>query len=182
MGMRPPRITIGALMRLVVACGCGMAVLRYASPLWSDVTFGGTLLVLLTAVVAAVKGRHRTAWLGFAVFGWGAAIVLWGFAMHEAVSNEQATVRSMPSMTIPYTPLTGLLETLYPIVHYAPPNGAIKGVVVRAIPSGVVHASFQWIGHAMACLLFGCVGAITAIITEARCRMREHQADIRAPM
>ncbi|HEV3122345.1 MAG TPA: hypothetical protein VGY53_10595, partial [Isosphaeraceae bacterium] len=86
----------------------------------------------------AIKGRYRTAWFGFAVFAWGSATVLSAFAMHEAASNQPASVRAMPTQTIPYTPLTDLLDTLYPVLHYDPPAGSVNGVPVRAIRTGVV--------------------------------------------
>jgi hypothetical protein len=163
-------------MGLVFACACGLAVLRCASPFWSEVSAVAVTLVLLTATVGAVKGRHRTAWLGFAVFGCGTAVAAWAFAIHEAVSNEPASVRTVPSMTIPHTPLTDLLDTLYPVLHYAPPGGAVNGVRVRAIRSGVVYASFQWVGHAVACLLSGCLGSVVAVVFEARGGARPSQS------
>ena len=83
---------------------------------------------------------NRAAWLGFAVFGWGAALVAFAFARHEAVSNEPATVRTIPTQTIPRTPLSDLLDTLYPIVHHAAPAGFVEGAQVQAIRSGVVYA------------------------------------------
>jgi hypothetical protein len=166
--MNRPQTTLAALMGLVFACACGIAVLRNASPFWSDASAVVVTLVLLTATVGAIKGRHRTAWLGFAVFGWGSAVVAWGFAIHEAVSNEPASVRSWPSMTVPNTPLTDLLRTLYPVVHSHPPDGWANGVKIRAVTSGVVYASFQWVGHAVACLLAGCLGSIVAAVIEAR--------------
>jgi hypothetical protein len=168
MKMKRSQTTVAALMGLVLASASGMAVLRSASPFWSDVSVVVVTFLILNAIVGAIKGRHRTAWLGFAVFGCGFAIAAWGFAIHEAVSNEPATVRTVPSQTIPYTPLTPHLDTLYPVVHSAPPDGAVNGVRVRAIRSGVVYASFQWVGHALACLLSGCVGSIVALAVEAR--------------
>jgi hypothetical protein len=158
------RITLVGLMGLILASACGLAVLRYASPFWFEVVAGLTLFVFLTAAVGAIQGGHRAAWLGFAVFGWGSAIVAFAFALHDAVSNQPATVRSIPTHTMPRTPLTDLLDTLYPTVHYAPPAGAVNGVQIQAIRSGVVYASFHWIGHDLACLVCACIGAVVAAI------------------
>jgi hypothetical protein len=159
-------MTLVSLMGLILGSACGLAVLRYASPFWFKVVAGLTLFVFLTATVGAIQGQRgdRAAWLGFAVFGWGAAIVAFAFAQYEAVSNPPATVQSIPTQTIPRTPLTDLLDTLYPIVHHAPPAGFVEGVHVEGIQSGVVYASFQWIGHDLACLVCACIGAIVAVI------------------
>ena len=166
--MSRPQITIAGLMGLIFATACAISALRYSSPFWFDVVAGVTLFVLLTAIVGAIKGRYRTVWLGFAVFGWGFAIAAWGLAMHEAVSNEPANVRTWPTQTIPQTPLTDVLAALYPELHYSPPRGFTNGVEVPAIRMGVVYASYQWTGHALACLLCGCVGAVVALIAEGR--------------
>jgi len=88
----------------------------------------------------------------------------WAYAVHEALSNQPASVRTSPTMTIPHTPLTGILDILYPIVHHAPPDGVMGNLRIKAISSGVVYASFHWVGHALACLVFGCVGSLVAIV------------------
>ena len=162
--MKVPQTTIATLMGTVVAIACGIAVLRYASPFLSDVTLLIVLSSLLTSIVGSIHGRHRTAWLGFAVFGCGFAVAAWGYSVHEALSNQPDAVRTSPTMTIPHTPLTGLLDTLYPIVHHAPPDGVVGNLRIKAISSGVVYASFHWLGHALACFLFGCAGSFVAII------------------
>jgi hypothetical protein len=179
--MTRPKITIAALMGLVFATACAIAVLRYSSPFWFGIVVGVTVFVLLTSIVGAIKGRFRTACLGFAVFGWGSAIVAWGFAMHDAVSNEPYSVRTRPTQTVPQTPLTDLLGTFYADLHHAPPRGVANGVPAPAVRFGVVYAAYQWTGHALACLLFGCSGAIVALIIEAGEGRRDHETATAAP-
>ena len=174
------QISIARLMSVVALCALGLASVRYASPGFSDFVAAVTALTLLTATIGAFKGRSRTAWLGFATFGWGFALLAWGFAMHEAVSNVPARSRTIPPMTIsippmaiPITPLTAYLDELYPVVHHAPPRGMVNGTVVKAWPAGGIYASFQWIGHSLACLLFGLIGSAVAVFMDRVSRRPE---------
>jgi hypothetical protein len=67
----PPKLTIAALMGLVVLCAATFAALRTSSPYGASVMVSLTILVLLGSVVASLWGRHRAGWSGFAMFGWG---------------------------------------------------------------------------------------------------------------
>ena len=41
-------------------------------------------------------------------------------------------------------------------------------LVEKAVRRGFVYASFQWIGHELACLLFGGLGAAFALVVKQR--------------
>jgi hypothetical protein len=68
---RSPRLTIAALMLLIVVCAANFAALRTSSPYWASAMVSLTVLALLGSVVAGLWGRHRAGWSGFAIFGWG---------------------------------------------------------------------------------------------------------------
>ncbi len=148
--MMRSQISIAALMGLVLMCACGLAALRYPLPILADVFTGVTVFALLTATLGAIKGRSRAAWLGFAVFGWGFAALSWACAMHEAVSNEPARGHGFPTtMSVPLTPLTRWLDSPYLVMHQW---------------SDGTYTSFQWIGHALACLLVGLIGSGLGVV------------------
>ena len=160
------RHSIAGLMAFVLIIALGLASVRYASKLWEDIAALSALLVLSTATVAAWRGRSSAAWAGFATFGWSAAVLLWGAAMLDAANQPRATVGGIPA--VPATPLTGLLEALYPYLHHAPPAGEIVGVPVPAIRAGFVYAYYQRVGHIVACLLFGLLGAVVGRVVAGR--------------
>src|SRR5262249_44175143 len=68
---RMKRVSIAGVLGFVLAGALGFAALRAASGDWAAVMVTLTLLALLASIVGAVRGRGRSAWLGFAVFGWG---------------------------------------------------------------------------------------------------------------
>jgi hypothetical protein len=68
---RPPRLTISALIGLVAVSAASFAALRSSSPYTASTLVSLTVLVLLGSIVASLWGRHRAAWSGFAIFGWG---------------------------------------------------------------------------------------------------------------
>jgi hypothetical protein len=71
--MRAPRITIAAFMAFVMFLGVSFAALRAPTPLWSSAMF---TLAVATSGVALLglicrRGRARTTWAGYFVFGTG---------------------------------------------------------------------------------------------------------------
>lgn len=64
------RVSISGVLILVAILAVGFAALRQASGYWAATMVTLTLGILLASVLGAVMGRHRSAWLGFAVFGW----------------------------------------------------------------------------------------------------------------
>ena len=70
--MRRPRFTIASLLVVILFVGVAAAALRGATDAWDSGVFGGTLAILLAAVLLAIHrdGRRRAYWLGFVLFGW----------------------------------------------------------------------------------------------------------------
>jgi hypothetical protein len=66
------RFTLAQLMALVLCLGLCFAALRNADEFLASVTFTLTTMAISMALVGAFvrKGQARTAWIGFAVFGW----------------------------------------------------------------------------------------------------------------
>ncbi len=67
------RVPMLALVLVVGAFALAFAALRIASDAWYAATYTYTVFLLLTSVLAArfTRGRERSFWFGFAVFGWG---------------------------------------------------------------------------------------------------------------
>jgi hypothetical protein len=60
-------------MGVVLCVAVAFGALRNTSMLWASAAFTLTALVLLSAILLALRasGRSRSFWLGFIVFGWG---------------------------------------------------------------------------------------------------------------
>ena len=104
----------------------------------------------------------------------GFTVLVFAFAMHEAGANP-SHVRSYPTLTFPNTPLTSSLKSLFLVVHYQGANATVYGDLSEMLPDGAVHASFQWIGHALACLFSGLIGSAIALFMEARSKRDDGQ-------
>ncbi|HEX8203525.1 MAG TPA: hypothetical protein VF590_23820 [Isosphaeraceae bacterium] len=156
--MQGLRISIAGLMALILACGLGLAALKSVSPLWSSVTFTVALSALLVATLgAALRGRHRTFWLGFAVFGW-------GYALFSFAPGAETQIR-------PYLLTTRMLDALVPVLGVAPSarvyhmNPKTGGVSGWTGFSNQGH--YERTGHSLAILLHGLAGAVLAVLWAA---------------
>jgi hypothetical protein len=69
------RFSITMLLMVVAFCGLGLAALRAASGYWAALLVTLALIALLFATVAAVVGERKAPWIGFAIFGWGYAVI-----------------------------------------------------------------------------------------------------------
>ena len=69
--MRRIRFTIGSLLVVVLFTAVGIAALRESTDVWDNAVFGGTLAMLMLAILLAVHRmeRRRAFWLGFSLFG-----------------------------------------------------------------------------------------------------------------
>jgi hypothetical protein len=157
--MNRPRVTIAGMMTVVLILGVGFAALRYSTIYWASGVF--TLVVLLLSVATlgsiACRGRARATWAGFAVFGWiyfGTTFIAW--------PNSNG-VTAPPYLT------QALLESHPPaasdekvLIYDSAPTGirfsetpTFVGFTGRVI--NLLH--FRCIGHSLAAVLFGLVGA-----------------------
>src|SRR3954462_13313050 len=66
------RFTLAQLMAIMVYLGFSFAALRNADPFWASATYTLAIMMIAAALLGGFirKGRARTAWIGFAVFGW----------------------------------------------------------------------------------------------------------------
>jgi hypothetical protein len=120
---RTPRLTIAALMLLVVVCAATLAALRTSSPYWAAAMVSLTVLALLGSVVAGLWGRHRAAWSGFAIFGWGYFLLTFTSPFRDVVRphllTSVAIVESYrhlrPGLRVEMTELTLLSQAGMPI-------------------------------------------------------------------
>lgn len=106
------RVSIAALMLVVLVCAVAVAALRQASDAWAGGLLMLTLAVLGSAVFGAVYRREgrRAFWLGFAAFGWGYLALAMGPWFAEQVA--------------PKLPTTLLLNYAHACAHPEPPDAA----------------------------------------------------------
>jgi hypothetical protein len=70
--MRMPKLSIAALMGLVLITAIGFAALSHPTRLWAAVLFSAVSTILTVAVLAGLftRGPRRAFWAGFAIGGW----------------------------------------------------------------------------------------------------------------
>jgi hypothetical protein len=176
------RFTIAGLMALVLIVGVGFAGLRAASLLWASALFTLAVALLAAAIVGSLvcRGRSRMGWLGFAVFGWTyllATFWLW---------PERNGVTAPPFLTKP------LLDALRPssgtgafMTYDTGPQGEMSMEPLTIVGMGAAGTGnmvtmnpfsgrvfnlhhYRRIGHTLAAILFGFVGALLAAWLSAR--------------
>src|SRR5262249_32674530 len=155
-------------MAIVLLIGVGLAALHSASVLWSSAVFTLTVAVLSAAVLGAMarRGRARMTWAGFALFGWvylGTTFGPW------AAGNGVSAPPYVTRWALDYWDAklwsggqveTGRMETgpsgemLFPRYPPALPPAAVPVV----LPPDAFQ--FRRIGHCLAAILFGFVGAV----------------------
>jgi hypothetical protein len=93
--MKFVRFSIAGLLASVVACGYGMACLRYASAPWAQALYSIALGLLVLALIgiACRAGSRRTFWTGFAIAGWSYLLVATGPWFHDTLSRRLVTTR-----------------------------------------------------------------------------------------
>jgi hypothetical protein len=69
--MRRPRVSIAALMTVVLVSGLAIAALRNADELWAGLMLALTTVLLAVAILGALYRREarRAFWVGFLLFG-----------------------------------------------------------------------------------------------------------------
>jgi hypothetical protein len=135
--MKRLRFTLAQLMAVVLYVGFGFAALRNADELWASLTFTLAIITISTAFVGAFarKGRARTTWCGFAVFGVAYIVI--------ALLPDRSFAGSVP---IPWPILMIELGMAYlqPYIHPLPPP----------------WTEYEQVSHSLGIILFGLVGAV----------------------
>jgi hypothetical protein len=105
------RLSIAALMTVVLVCGLAAAALRDASQTWAGLLTLVTLGLLGFALLGILhrRGSARAFWQGFALFGWGYGVLAFGPWFVDQVQ--------------PKLPTTQLLGYLYGKLHPTPASG-----------------------------------------------------------
>jgi hypothetical protein len=157
--MRRSRFTIAWLMTVVLLVALGFAALRRSSEVVASAVFTSAVVTLLVATVGAVLGRGA-AWVGFAVFGWGGLILVFGPLSWELPSG--------PNVPAPKPLTTFVLADLYRHVGVKPSGvGAAseeEGWVWINSMGGAGYVSLPFIqtGQSLISVLLACVGSLIA--------------------
>lgn len=161
--MKPPRISIAAVLAIVGAIALGMAALVYASPAWVVVMQVVTLALLFTSILGAIRGRDVAWWRGVALFGW-------GFLLLDGLNVWWVD----PSIR-PQAHVVALCSDLYPIVYHDPPvidlraqgldpqtfaPGAAEATRRNIAMTTAEHRAFQSVGVWLSRLLFALLGGV----------------------
>ena len=166
------RFTLAQLMVIVLFIGFGFAALRSGSVLWASAVFTLTVAVLSSAILAVMarRGRARMTWAGFALFGWvylGTAfgpwadgngvkappyVTKWLFDFTVTQTSWGLWVDNGPSGEMLFTPPPPMF-TPPPPVSSPPPPVLVPFAAFRSA------LQFRQVGHCLAAILFGLVGA-----------------------
>src|SRR4051794_36337733 len=67
-----PRVSIAAMLSIVVVVALGLAAIRSASPAWAGALTSLTFFLLIVSWlgIAFRRGDDRAFWVGFALLGW----------------------------------------------------------------------------------------------------------------
>jgi hypothetical protein len=145
--MKRLRFTLAQLMAVVLYVGFGFAALRNADELWASLTFTLAIITISMAFVGAFarKGRARTTWCGFAVFGLAYLIIgLWPplNALTSVYFSYSSGQRPTPVLLIDWG-----LHHLQPYLHPLPPGA-----------TGFIP--YDQVSHSLGSIVFGLVGAV----------------------
>jgi hypothetical protein len=184
--MRLPRFSIAGLMGLIVVVAVGVAALRFASELWAGILLMLTLGVLGASVLAFHEraGARRAWWRGFALFGWGYAVLALGPWASDAIAPNLPTtmgldklyermhpeVEGRSSRRISHLRLSRYLNATDPSsTPLVDSSGArIAWAKAFSLATDATLESFRLVGHCLWALLVACVGGIVGRALHAR--------------
>jgi hypothetical protein len=167
--MKHIRFSMLGLLGVVVASALAFAALRKPTFHAASLTMTAVLTILLFALLAAKFGRYRTFAFGFAVFGW-------GYAVLALAPGFWTDVR-------PYLIASHLLGDLANLLGLT--NNRERSLNSNLLPRGsgldawfmTIHGErFQRIGHSLFAVLHGVFGGFLAVWIEARRKAPPHEA------
>jgi hypothetical protein len=140
------RFTIAQSMATVLFIGLGFAALRNADDFWASATFTLGIAAISAALVGgfARRGKARTAWFGFAVFGLTYFVI--GLSPPLNVPNSFYDVFTGGQRPTPMLLIDWALHRVQPYLNPVPKGRA------GFIP-------YDQVGHSLGAILFGLVGA-----------------------
>jgi hypothetical protein len=171
------RFSLAQSMAIVLLIGVGLAALHSASVLWSSAVFTLTVAVLSAAILGAMarRGRVRMTWAGFALFGWVYLGTTFGpWADVNGVKAPPYVTRwgldywdsKLWSVYRADTGPPGEVLFARPVLPPPPVLAANRPPPAMAMPPRPVLVltpdafQFRRIGHCLAAILFGLVGAV----------------------
>ena len=137
------RITIAQSSAIVFCFGFAFAALRNANIFWSSATYTLAIIMITAAVVGALvgKGKTRSIWTGFAVFGWS----------HLLISS----LPPWPQDTQSFVPIMKpFLVTVWGIVYLQP------YLHPQPLLGGAEMFQYEQIAHSLGIMIFGMLGSI----------------------
>jgi hypothetical protein len=176
------RFSIAGLMAAVLLLAVGFAGLRTASPLWASGIFTMTVTVFAGAIVgaAACQGPSRFAWLGFGIFGWAyllATFWLWPapngvtappFLTKALLDYFQPSSNTAAVMWIDTVPPGEMSTEPPPMVTTKVPGTANLATMTPFAGRAVNRLHYRRIGHTLAAIFFGLLGALLGAILRGR--------------
>jgi hypothetical protein len=176
------RFSIASLMAAVLLLAVGFAALRMASALWASAVFTITVTLLAAAILgaAACRGPSRIACLGFGVFGWTyllATFWLWPapngvtappFLTKALLDFFQPTLNTAAVMSIDPGPAGEMSTEDAPIVTTIVPGSKNMATMTPFTGRVVNLLHYRRIGHALAAIVFGLLGALLGTLLSAR--------------
>jgi hypothetical protein len=164
-----PRFSLAQSMAIVLLIRVGLAAMRSASLLWASAVFTLTVAVLSAAVLGAMarRGRARMTWAGFALFGWvyfGTTFGPWA-AVHGVAAPPYVSRWVLDYWDAQKWSGGGRMDLVPPGEVLFPPSPTTWGMGGGAMPGTPTvplrdTTQFRRIGHCLAAILFGLVGAI----------------------
>jgi hypothetical protein len=171
--MKHIRFSMFGLMGVVVASGLAFAALRKPTFHAASLTMTAVLTILFFALLAAKFGNHRTFAFGFAVFGWGYAILalapgFWSgvrpYLIASHLLGDLANLLNLPNAEQPHpnhdwtrVPLDSGLDVWFTTVR---------------------GERFQRIGHSLFAVVHGVFGGFLASWIESRWKARPVEVDV----
>jgi hypothetical protein len=139
--MNRVRFTLFQLMAVVLYFGFGVAALRNADDFWASATYTLAITMIALAVVRALarKGGARTAWAGFAVFGWTYLLV-------NQLPDWGSGGLGFGPIPKPFSLIESGFALLQPHIH--------------PTPGGLDLAPYAQISYSLGIISFGLVGAL----------------------
>ena len=157
------RVSIRAIMAVVLAAGLGLAALRSASEWWASGIFSLTLLgfALAAAYASQRRGPRRAFWAAFVVFGVGYLVLAFAPWFQDAARPRLLTTRLLDFAQPLLDPARRLAEPFSPS-----PDG--RGLLPDRSPSvarlwgpdASRQDRLQTIGHCLSAWLLAALGGV----------------------
>jgi len=181
-------------MVAVFVLAVGFAGLRAASPLWASAVFtiAETLFAAAILGAATCRGPSQTAWLGFGVFGWTYLLAtFWLWPAPNGVTAPPFLTKALLDFFQPSsnTAAVMFIDTAPPGELSTEPTLMVGSIAARTrnlaattpfVPRVVNRFHYRRIGHTLAAIVFGLLGAVLSTILSARREAVNGQSPCRA--